>query len=332
MAHQVGALVLPSPAAGTTESLGDPGLDVLGAYFERILETYLSVAWIAAAPAEPVVRVLAKDNPEERDFSENDLPLLCVWRQEVTGPNRSAESFDESVETLHILWVPAPTTQIKGVRRSPFFNAFKDAIRLAVLHHRDPSYVHAVDAFNSIVVQTGTGPFLILTGQPNQDIIGRIEITTSGAIGISLFRWSIDGGATWVASGVPTALTVPLGTTGLSALFAIGAHVALTTHDWTSTVDEPAIVYGSDVLDLAGLDEWRLRRFQRVPVDVPTGGDTLSYPAYLATLEITESTDSDWTNAAWGTEPTVIRFDLTTGGVDPLTTNQAKVPAEPDPP
>lgn len=249
--HQVGALQLPAPApASDDDSLGDPGLDVLGAYFRQILETYLGDAWIAVAPEEPVVRVLAKDNPEERDFNENDLPLLCVWRQEVTGPNRSAESFEENVETLSILWVPAPTTQVKGARRSPFFNAFKSAISSAILHGRDQSYVHASD----------------------------------------------------------------------SALLS------------TDPLRHAAEAYGSDVMHLAGLDTWRLRRFQRVPVDVPTGGDTLSYPAYLATLEITESTNSDWTNAAWGTEPTVIRFDLTTGGVDPLTTNQAKVPAEPDPP
>lgn len=332
MSHKVGALTLPASAPGANESFGDPGLDVLGDYFAACLIKYLGTAWIAVAPNEPIVRTIVKCDVEQFEFNENDLPSLCLFAENDQKPARVTDGFLENQDTLRIVWIPPPAPQIKAARRFPFFRAFKKVISLAVLHERDPGYVNASDSVTSTVTQTGLGPAVTLTGQASEDLAGRIEITLGGALGTAEFRWSKDGGATWFASGILTAATVALGTTGLTANFPAGTYVLATTYDWTSAVDAAAIAYGSDVHDLAGLDRWELQSFERGSIDIASGGETFSYPVYVANLLIVESTKSDETNAAWGLEPTVIRWDQTTGGADPLVTNEVKVPIEPDPP
>lgn len=88
---------------------------------------------------------------------------------------------------------------------------------------------------SSDVTETGTGPLVAISnGTPSTDINGKIEITTGGTLGTSQFRWSIDDGATWVASNVPTAASVTLGTTGLTATFPAGTYVIATTYTWKS--------------------------------------------------------------------------------------------------
>jgi hypothetical protein len=78
------------------------------------------------------------------------------------------------------------------------------------------------------VTPTGTNPPTVtLSGNP---VAGtdqyRIEITTLGARGTAVFRWSSDGGTTWTSS-VTTAATVQLGSTGVTATFATGTNYAV---------------------------------------------------------------------------------------------------------
>lgn len=54
----------------------------------------------------------------------------------------------------------------------------------------------------------------------------RLQVQVGGPVGTAKFRWSVDGGVTWTASGVITAPTVVLGTTGLSAVFPAGTYSA----------------------------------------------------------------------------------------------------------
>lgn len=123
---------------------------------------------------------------------------------------------------------------------------------------------------SSTVAKSGSGPDVTLTGTPAGDYVGIIEITTGGAVGAAVFRWSIDGGATWT-SGVTTAATVALGTTGLTANFSAGSYVAADTYSWTTLayaandqyyVDvECAAWNAADLADayaaLGGSAEWR---------------------------------------------------------------------------
>lgn len=245
MPHRFGALLLPAPApASESNAVGDPGLDVLADYFAAILRFYLATAWQAVATAaEPVVRVISKDDPGERDFHEGDLPLLCVWRSEDTSPTRLSDAHQETNDTLNVLWIPPPTTQIFGRERSPFFAAFKKAVSLAVQQERDPCYLHEIDA-------------------------------------------------------------------------ARGQH---------DPQRHEAESYGSDVHELAGLDGWRIRRFQRVPVDVPTDDGVFSYPGYLAQIQIYETSGLDFSPATRGIYPTKVAIDVVTPGPDPLLLQQALV-------
>lgn len=72
-----------------------------------------------------------------------------------------------------------------------------------------------------------TAPSVTLTGTPNGNYQLKFQITTNGGLGAGVFEWSINGGLTWVATGVTIAASVALGTTGLTALFSVGSYDTL---------------------------------------------------------------------------------------------------------
>lgn len=83
----------------------------------------------------------------------------------------------------------------------------------------------------------GTGPTVTPGGAPVEADDIFIEITTGGARGTAVFRWSKDGGSTWVASGVtvPSSGSYTLGSTGATAGFAAGTYVLGDTYEWSTT-------------------------------------------------------------------------------------------------
>lgn len=74
-----------------------------------------------------------------------------------------------------------------------------------------PTVTVAETTSGSVSLATGTGSY-------------RIEITTGGARGVAVFRWSDDGGETYT-SAVTTAATVAL-SNGITATFATGTDYA----------------------------------------------------------------------------------------------------------
>lgn len=79
-----------------------------------------------------------------------------------------------------------------------------------------------------LVATLEPAPAVALVGRPTLGSIQvRIEITTGGLLGVAIFKWSQDNGVTWTLN-VTTGASVPLGTTGMSALF---PAVAFTTND-----------------------------------------------------------------------------------------------------
>lgn len=74
---------------------------------------------------------------------------------------------------------------------------------------------------------SGTPPTVSVAGTPASKYEILVEITTSGALGAGVFRWSDDGGSSWQASGVtlPGGGTYALGATGLTLTFAAGGYV-----------------------------------------------------------------------------------------------------------
>jgi hypothetical protein len=74
---------------------------------------------------------------------------------------------------------------------------------------------------------TGTTPPVVsLSGTPTGVFNFVIKITTLGARGTAVFKWSSDGGASYT-SGVTTAATNVLGSTGITAAFATGTDYAV---------------------------------------------------------------------------------------------------------
>ncbi len=89
-------------------------------------------------------------------------------------------------------------------------------------------YLTALDmsrlVLNAIMSATGTLPPVVTqSGTPTRFIDLRVEVTTLGTLGIAVFRWSEDGGANWT-SGVTTAATTVLGTTGITLAWPAGTY------------------------------------------------------------------------------------------------------------
>lgn len=88
--------------------------------------------------------------------------------------------------------------------------------------------------------------------------------------------------------------------------------------------DAAAECYGSDIEDLCGIDVWRVQSVAPVPVDVPRGdGGVYTYPGYLATIQLTETNETDYSPAAgYGVARTELVMDFLRAGE---TTSQAVV-------
>lgn len=92
---------------------------------------------------------------------------------------------------------------------------------------------------------------------PNITVTGRalgfapiklvIAIVGGGVVGTATFKYSLDNGTTWSAT-VPTASTIALGTTGLTANFAAGTYTALATSTYTTTYESLLCAKGAGVL------------------------------------------------------------------------------------
>lgn len=84
-----------------------------------------------------------------------------------------------------------------------------------------------------------TSPVVTLSGRPT---LGSVQplilITTAGALGVAVFKWSLDNGVTFT-TGVLTAASVPLAS-GLTASFAAGTYA--TTHQYSAAPPVPEAV------------------------------------------------------------------------------------------
>jgi len=118
-----------------------------------------------------------------------------------------------------------------------------------------PTY--GADGSLSSVTNTGGGPTVTAAGtDPTGHYNVRIQITTAGVLGTSAFRWSIDGGTTWVASAIPTptgntyVLSATGVTTGVTVTFPAGNYVLNATYDFTTTAGGGVLaVSGTPTLD-----------------------------------------------------------------------------------
>jgi len=98
----------------------------------------------------------------------------------------------------------------------------------------NPSRVGAVSASRA----GATTVVALASGSLQGDYRVRVEVTTGGALGAAVFRYSIDGGSKWAASAqtVPANGQYVLGTTGLSLSFGAGAYKTGDLYDFEATV------------------------------------------------------------------------------------------------
>lgn len=93
---------------------------------------------------------------------------------------------------------------------------------------------------NGAITPTGTTPPVVtVAGSPKGHYLMQVDLTTGGALATAEFRWSIDGGSTWVATSVLSAATVELKTatfdTGLTITMPAGTYNADNLYAWTAT-------------------------------------------------------------------------------------------------
>ena len=90
---------------------------------------------------------------------------------------------------------------------------------------------------------SGTPPVITITGTPVRPINLVVQCTTVGTLGTWVFKYSIDGGATYAASstGIASAATVlltdplnPIAGSTLGITLNIAAGTAATNHQWTA--------------------------------------------------------------------------------------------------
>lgn len=101
---------------------------------------------------------------------------------------------------------------------------------------------------------------------------------------------------------------------------------------------EAAQVYGSQVVDAAGFESWRLTNVERAPLVIQVqGASSIVYEGYLATIEARELSSEDITGTGPGVldptypglAPTQVDFTLVTEGPNPVTLQHERDPDTP---
>lgn len=89
-------------------------------------------------------------------------------------------------------------------------------------------------SFPGMTYQTGLGPACVISGTAAAGTSVVVDIDKGGAVGVATFRYSLDGGTTWLAEDTLTAGSNSIGTTGLtmtwgtSEVLVLGAKYAWT--------------------------------------------------------------------------------------------------------
>ncbi len=149
MPDMFGGLVLPVPVPtnAKTEATSDPFLDVLVSYLQAVINAVAGDAWRALAPASanPVIHT-DTHNPGTEVFRSAMLPALFAWRQDTKAPTKLG-SWDATVTTVPVLWVPSREMEETLRQRHPFRNAIEKSIRYAFAAGRHPSWVVEDDEY-----------------------------------------------------------------------------------------------------------------------------------------------------------------------------------------
>lgn len=137
---------LAVPAAGAT--IAGKALDILLAYLKAGFTYYAGTAWASIAPGEPIVKKTFPHDPEQYNFSQNDLPALYLFPQRsAKEPEQLAEDWRVHTDVLRCFWVLPPARSVDfQAQRAPIINYLGQLIDELLWRGRDASYVIAGDA------------------------------------------------------------------------------------------------------------------------------------------------------------------------------------------
>ena len=167
------------------------------------------------------------------------------------------------------------------------------------------------------VVTGTTPPAMTLSGTPAAPYDFNIQITTGGARGTAVFKWSSDGGTTFTTL-VTTAATTVLGSTGITANWPVGTYNVDNVYSLTNSVITVTggtgftVVSPGHALTLSGAATSTLSGTFRIVSYVSTTSVTVYNPGGFGLAVYTATGYADaangaitWTEKAGGTSGTV---------------------------
>ena len=111
-----------------------------------MLTAECGAAWLAIAPGETLIRKVHNHDPQQEDFTAEELPALFCWRADPKPQHFEDEHYgDES--TIDLLWVFPPTASLTQSKRRSIALGLSRALHKALgpLNGRHPAWVVAGD-------------------------------------------------------------------------------------------------------------------------------------------------------------------------------------------
>lgn len=131
-----------------SSAVGDPALDVLASFIKASVNRDTKAAWAVIHPGivrpatEPLPIVHTRThNPDDLDFSENQLPALFVYRIEHARTNAFTQDWDRELSRIAVLWVPPTAKYEQATMREPFRNAVAKSIHRSIRRRRNPGWI-----------------------------------------------------------------------------------------------------------------------------------------------------------------------------------------------
>jgi len=143
MSDTYGALNFPVQIPAQNESVHDPALDYIGAYFKACLNYQLGPSWQAVNPDRKFVETYEVGEPDET-FNERDLPAIFIYRS-MAYDEQISDDWNETCTDVSVTWVPQNAVQAKRALRSTGVNGFQKVISRALELGRSPVWIDPSD-------------------------------------------------------------------------------------------------------------------------------------------------------------------------------------------
>jgi hypothetical protein len=149
MSDREGLLTLPMVEAGdpASSAVGDPLLDVLGAFLMASVNADTKAGWSVVTPrptpphttSVPISRIFTH-NPDKSSFTSSQLPALFLWRASWPKLTPFSQDWKAQVSQVSALWCPAQESFDKDAMRDPMRNAIAKSIHRNIERGRHPAW------------------------------------------------------------------------------------------------------------------------------------------------------------------------------------------------